>query len=206
MADIYSQELLHFSKLNHVYLCAKAHSSRDIKNFCRHFFYAKMDRHNLVKTSARSISGLIQNLTGWKIESIKDAINRLAKDGELEKLNQKEIRINDMIANRVAIVLNHNGYNGLSPAYSPEELKLIEEIRRVLPDDLYAREKVEEMTMLLKRIDKQSEELRIQSEQLRNQSEEMKALNEKLQFVIDNFVKPQDRDQARLVMIKGGKE
>ena len=152
MPNIYTQEIPKFSKLNHKHFCAIAYASKDIANFCRHFFFLMMNRYNVVVCET-PITTVIHVLTGWEKDSIKKAINRLASDGEIELLGRKSLRINDLIANKLPYVKNHNGYTGSQPSYSDKQLKVIEDLERIIPSYPNIDRKDYDMKQLLQKME-----------------------------------------------------
>ncbi len=158
MPNIYTQEIPYFSKLNSKHLCAIAYTSKDIANFCRHAFFLLMNRYNVVVCES-PITSVIHQLTCWEKDSIKKAINRLGNEGEIEIINRKSLRVNDLIANKLPFVKNHNGYNGSQPSYSDKQRKIIEELERIIPTNQNINRKDYDMRQILKKMDKQEEEL-----------------------------------------------
>jgi hypothetical protein len=158
MPNSYTQEIPRFSKLNPKHFCAIAYASKDIANFCRHFFFLMMNRYNVVVCET-PITSVIHQLTGWEKDSIKKAINRLASDGEIELIGRKSVRINDLIANKLPFVKNHNGYAGHQPSYSEAQCKVIEDLERIIPTHPNLDRKDYDMKQLFKKLDQQEEEL-----------------------------------------------
>lgn len=195
MSDRYTQEILRYAKTNHFYFCARAYSTKDLRNFIRQFFFLMMNRSNVVQfeTSANKV---IQQLTGWPSQSITNALKQMLADGEIHRMNQKTYIVNDLIANRVKVVKNHNGYPGKQPVFTSDELRVIADIQRLIKNELD--HGAADMKKLLNKLDEQSDQLKKQDASI----SELKNILMEIKTAIQGDDLPKAKTILRLVKNK----
>jgi len=191
MERFFSQPNTRFCKLNHVAYCAIAYAEGDVRDFCRNFLLAIMDRKNRVVLKS-SITTVIHQLTGWEIRNINKTIQGLVKRREFVRRGNKEIQFNPLLANRVIVYDQYRlGYNGENPHFSEEQHRMIDEIQRLIksaPNEKIAidhTERDDEMSAVLQKL-----------ETVQAQLDEMKTA---MQFLIAR-AKKSDADEAQNMM------
>jgi len=182
-----SQLIERFVKINHILYCAIAYAERDIENFCRHFLFAVMDRQNRISFKV-PITRVIHELTMWDKNYIKKTLQRLTSRKEFIRRGHKLIIFNPLFANRVKkVTTSRFGYDGEDPQLSEAQLKLAEEIARLIklnPNDSHTEED-ENMVAVMKEM----QELR----------QAVETLQKGLDFLIKRATK-EDAETARTML------
>lgn len=123
MTDYRINKIRNFTKLDHKHHCAVALKAKDVGNFIRHYLYLRSTFAGEFRYD-ESLTGSIVRLTKWTPKVITNAIARLKKDGEIERVKANLYRLNPDISNRHGYTFTSR-YAGLSPSYSKDQLDLI---------------------------------------------------------------------------------
>lgn len=198
MVKTYAQHISRFCKIAHLHYCVIYREDNDITNFLRHFFFAVMDRQNVIEFHKTPVVTVIHELTGWKKESIKKALHKMKVDVEIKKIGHNKVIFSRIIANRVKIGRKYSGDEFESPKYSEENLRLIQEIQRLIKHEDIICEDNEEMKQVLKKLDDQSMELADH----RSKLADIKTILQEL----SNLIKQDDLPKAKsyLKLLEGG--
>lgn len=189
MHNYVDQEIHNFTKLDHVHHCAIALESHDIQNFVRHFLYLINNWQNAPETE-ETIRATIVRLTGWKPQSITNAIAHLIRIGELVRVNEHRVMLNTKVGNKGRSTRVYSEYNGNPLRYSERQQELIDELRQLIrkhTSNLPSLADFEAETERLQREEQQEmanavlqEQLRVVYQKLDEKDHEVQRVHEKL--------------------------
>lgn len=117
-----------WTKTNHIHFCAVFLKAKDVLNFIRQYLFLRLD-FNGEYYSEQTLRASIVALTGWNPEVITNAIAKLKKSGEIERVNPNHYRFNPDIGNRYRYGFRSK-YNGLQPFYDERHQKLIDDLEK----------------------------------------------------------------------------
>jgi hypothetical protein len=172
MTKYRKNEITVWSKTNHIHYCAVFLKAKDVANFIRQYLFLRLDFSGEYY-SEQTLRGSIVALTDWDAEVITNAIAKLKKSGEIERINSNHYRFNPDIANRYRFGFRSK-YQGSQPVYDSRQQKLIDSLekqtrhtRPTIPQsqhEMYAMEEAEqkeiETMVALRKIDELTLEVR----------------------------------------------
>lgn len=122
--------IFNFAKMNHRYFCGVALETGDVGNFLRHLFCHMADRDGRVDFETPATAA-ISRLTGWQKETIKKALQRLSRAGEIMRPKEDDCVIiwNDWVVNRQGVIMpKQMPYEGPGVQHTKRQTEMLEKL------------------------------------------------------------------------------